>query len=123
VDKLDLPQDVHRRSTSSTFVDFRSSSNGGRESRGEELKIEEEEEEEEEEEAKGCGARKKMKEKMKGVRHYARVRQLRVPVFNIYMYIYYSDGTGRGRSPVFFTTRTCNPPRPARIPHILTCTH
>jgi hypothetical protein len=37
------------------------------------------------EETKGCGARKKMKEKMKGVRRYAKVRQLRVPVFNIYI--------------------------------------
>jgi hypothetical protein len=53
-------------------------------------------EEEEEEEAKGCGARKKIKEKMKGVRRCAGVRQLRLPVFNIYMYIYYSDGARRG---------------------------
>jgi hypothetical protein len=70
-------------------------------------------EEEEEEEAKGCGAMKNMK----GVRHYAMVRQLRVSIFNIYMYIYYSDGAGR--VPGFFTTRTHNPPRPARISQIL----
>jgi len=40
--------------------------------------------------------RKKMKEKMKGGRRrrYARVLQFRIPVFNIYMYIYYLDGVG-----------------------------
>jgi len=62
-------------------------------------------------------ARKKMKEKMKGGWRYARVLQFRVLVFNIYMYIYYSDGAGR--VPGFFTTRTHNPPRPARISQIL----
>jgi hypothetical protein len=47
---------------------------------------------------------------MKGVGRYARVRQFRVPIFNIYMYIYYSDVEWRrlgnsGRWVEFASTR------------------